>query len=87
MNVIYQVILRVVTLSYLYCVCILQTHAGERLLKDSDSAKLEWLQFISEGRAAAVDFRNRHIFAIYIYIYIYVYIYICICFSRWMLIK
>jgi len=43
-----------------------QAHAGEKLLKDADSDKLEWLQFISEGRAAAVDFRNRQDLDLYV---------------------
>ena len=43
-----------------------QAHSGERLLKDEDSAKLEWLQFISEGKAAAIDFRNRRDLSTYV---------------------
>ena len=43
-----------------------QASPGERLLKDEDSAKLEWLEFISQGNAAAIDFRNSKDLAQYV---------------------
>ena len=37
-----------------------QWWSEDRLVKDSDSDKLEWLQFVGQGQSAAIDFRNRH---------------------------
>ena len=43
-----------------------QWQSEDQLYKDSDSAKLEWLNFIGQGKAAAIDFRNRHDLNIYV---------------------
>jgi len=43
-----------------------QWHSDDNLVKDEDSAKLEWLNFIGEGRSAAIDFRNRQDLQIYL---------------------
>jgi len=43
-----------------------QWKSDDNLVKDADSAKLEWLNFVSEGKAAAIDFRNRRDLAIYV---------------------
>jgi len=43
-----------------------QWKSADNLVKDADSAKLEWLDFVSEGKAAAIDFRNTRDLGVYV---------------------
>lgn len=45
---------------------IREWQSQDNLLKEEDSAKLEWLDFTAEGKAAAIDFRNSKDLGMYV---------------------